>query len=141
MRAFESPAAGHSRDGPGRNQRRHATAGGHDVLRGRVGLVRRISCSSCAIMAPSVFHRPSVSRDELHAFLEQLYTPRLRQAHLVLWVAVHGLPTPLEKFLAVAEWMEKRGSAAPSMSDRPPGLGHLPAAMLAAITSQHQAVC
>ena len=62
-----------------------------------------------AILAPSVLHRPSVSRDELHAFLEQLSTPRLRQARLVLWVAVDGLPTPLEKFLAVAEWMEKRG--------------------------------
>ena len=28
---------------------------------------------------------------------------------LVLWLAVDGLPTPLERFLAVREWMDKRG--------------------------------
>jgi len=60
-----------------------------------------------AVMAPPVFHRAGVTRDELHACLEELYTPRLRQAHMVLWLAVDGLATPLEKFQAVAEWMEK----------------------------------
>ena len=61
-----------------------------------------------AVLAPQVFHRPDAGRDELHAFLEQLYTPRLRKAHMVLWVAVDGLPTPLEKFVAVAEWINNQ---------------------------------
>jgi hypothetical protein len=60
-----------------------------------------------AVLTPSVFHRPGVSRDELRSLLDQVYTPRLRRAHMTLWLAVDGLPTPLEKFQIVAEWMDR----------------------------------
>jgi hypothetical protein len=58
-----------------------------------------------AILSPSMFHNPAVGRAELHAFLEQLYTPRLRQANMVIWLQADCAPTPLEKFLAVRDWM------------------------------------
>jgi uroporphyrinogen-III decarboxylase len=58
-----------------------------------------------AILNPALFHKPELSLEELHAFLERLYTPELRQAHMLLWVTADGLPTPLEKFQAIAQWM------------------------------------
>jgi len=51
-----------------------------------------------------------VTRDDLWRALDQLYTPRLRRAHLVLWLGADGLPTPLERFLAVGEWMTANGA-------------------------------
>jgi len=40
---------------------------------------------------------------------KRLYTPRLRMANLVLWLAVDGLTTPLQRFLAVGQWMRGGG--------------------------------
>ena len=60
-----------------------------------------------AILSPTLFHKPDLSRDELHDFLDALYTPRLRRAHMALWVAVDGLPTPLEKLRGVGHWMAR----------------------------------
>jgi len=60
-----------------------------------------------AILDPTVFHRPNLRPDELHDFLDRLYTPRLRRAHMVLWLAVDGLATPLERFQAVNKWMAR----------------------------------
>jgi hypothetical protein len=57
----------------------------------------------------SVFQKPGVTRDEIHAELDALYTPRIRKAHLCLAIPADGLPTPLERFMWVAEWMEKNG--------------------------------
>lgn len=62
-----------------------------------------------AVLNPALFHKPGLSPGELHDFLEQLYTPRLRQAHVALWVTADGLPTPLERFFAIAQWMKQRG--------------------------------
>lgn len=58
----------------------------------------------------NVFQKPGVTRDEMWRALDDLYTPRLRRAHLCLWFVADGLPTPLERFLWVAEWMERHGS-------------------------------
>jgi hypothetical protein len=58
-----------------------------------------------AILCPLMFQNPAVGRDELHDFLEQLYTPRMRQANLVLWLQADGAPTPVDRFLAVRDWM------------------------------------
>ena len=46
-----------------------------------------------------------VAAGELCAFLDRLYTPRIRRANLVLCLPVDGLPTPLERFLTVGQWM------------------------------------
>jgi len=59
-----------------------------------------------AVFDPSVLHKAGVSSAELHDYLTRLYTPRLRMANLVLWLAVDGLTTPLQKFLAVGQWMK-----------------------------------
>ena len=58
-----------------------------------------------AVLCPLMFQNPAVGRDALHAFLGQLYSPRLRHANLVLWLGADGAPTPVDKFLAVRDWM------------------------------------
>jgi hypothetical protein len=62
-----------------------------------------------AVLNPALFHKPDLSFGDLDAFLDQLYTPRLRRARMVLWVTVDGLPTPLERFRAIDRWMKKKG--------------------------------
>jgi uroporphyrinogen-III decarboxylase len=57
------------------------------------------------VFDPSVLHKADVSSAELQDYLTRLYTPRLRKANLVLWLAVDGLTTPLQRFLAVGQWM------------------------------------
>jgi len=61
------------------------------------------------ILDGSVFHKQSVSPDEIARALDALYTPRLRQAAFLLWLGADGLPTPLDRFLAVREWVERHG--------------------------------
>lgn len=61
------------------------------------------------IFPPQILHQASVTAAELQAALDRLYTPRIRHANLVLWLAADGLPTPLERFQAVQHWMEDRG--------------------------------
>ncbi len=63
-----------------------------------------------AILNPTLFHKSDLSRNELHDFLDRLYTPRLRRAHMVLWIAVDGLTTPLDKFESVNQWMSNSGN-------------------------------
>jgi hypothetical protein len=62
-----------------------------------------------AILAPTVFHKAGLDCGELSKCLDNLYTPRLRRARLVLWLAVDGLTTPLERFQCVAQWMAANG--------------------------------
>jgi hypothetical protein len=63
-----------------------------------------------AVLAPTVFHKADLDCDELSKYLDNLYTPRLRRARMVLWLAVDGLQTPLEKFQCVARWMAANGA-------------------------------
>ena len=42
--------------------------------------------------------------------LDHLYTPRLRASRFILWPPADGLTVPLERFEAVARWMESNGS-------------------------------
>lgn len=58
----------------------------------------------------SLLHAPDVTRQQLHAGLEALYTLRVRRARLLLWLGVDGLPTPLGRFEAVAEWFRDNAS-------------------------------
>lgn len=62
-----------------------------------------------AIFNPNVFQKIGVTRREIHAELDRLYTPRVRRAHLCLWLGADGLPTDLDRFLAVKEWMDRNG--------------------------------
>ena len=57
-----------------------------------------------AILDGSVFQAAEVTARQLHRTLEELYTPRVRRAKLLLWLGADGLPTPLERFLYVRDW-------------------------------------
>lgn len=58
----------------------------------------------------TVFQRKDVSSGEIRECLERTITPRLREANFILWAVADGLPTPVEKFLIVGEWIEKNGT-------------------------------
>ncbi|MCE5276754.1 MAG: uroporphyrinogen decarboxylase family protein [Planctomycetaceae bacterium] len=58
------------------------------------------------IFNPNVFQKPRVTREEIWRELDRLYTPRLRKAHMVLWLGCDGLATELYRFEAVRQWME-----------------------------------
>ncbi|MCE5238010.1 hypothetical protein LLH23_05915 [bacterium] len=62
----------------------------------------------------SIFQASEVTAEQMHRALDALYTPRLRKAKLLLGLGADGLPTPLERFLAVGEWFAANGSPAPS---------------------------
>lgn len=55
----------------------------------------------------SVFHKPGVTRDEIHGYLNRVFTDRLRRANFILLVVADGLPTPVERYLYIKEWMDK----------------------------------
>jgi hypothetical protein len=59
------------------------------------------------LLDPTVFCSGPVG--EIGAALDLLYTPRLRRAHFCLALGADGIAVPLERFLAVKQWMERRG--------------------------------
>jgi len=59
------------------------------------------------VFPPEVLHRPAATADDIARALDALYTPRIRRANFLLWVAVDGLPTPVEKLHAVRDWMAR----------------------------------
>ncbi|MBI3920202.1 MAG: hypothetical protein HY318_02195 [Armatimonadetes bacterium] len=61
------------------------------------------------VFNPTVLHKPSVTAEEIRAELERTYTRRVRDARFLLWIAVDGLPTPLERFLTVRDWFAENG--------------------------------
>jgi uroporphyrinogen-III decarboxylase len=63
-----------------------------------------------AVFPGEVFQRPGATAGEIHRALDALYTPRIRRARMVLWLGADGLPTPVERFLAVREWMGRNGA-------------------------------
>lgn len=50
------------------------------------------------------FHMPNTMRCNIWDGLDRLYTDRVRRANLLLWVAVDGIPTPMDRLLAVRDW-------------------------------------
>jgi len=63
-----------------------------------------------AIFNGEVFQSPAAGRNQLWKELDRIFTPRLRRANVLLWLPADGLPTPVERFLWVKEWMEKNGA-------------------------------
>jgi len=61
------------------------------------------------VFDPSVFHGTDGTPGTIRLALDRLYTPRVRGAHLLLWVPADGIPTPVERFLAVGDWMRENG--------------------------------
>ena len=59
------------------------------------------------ILDPSIFISGPIER--IGPSLDALYSQRLRRANFVLWPAADGIYVPLERFEAVAHWMEKNG--------------------------------
>jgi hypothetical protein len=57
------------------------------------------------ILDPSIFLSGPV--EEIGPALDALYTPRMRRAHFALWAAADGIRVPLERFEAVAAWMDR----------------------------------
>jgi len=60
------------------------------------------------VLDGAVFHGPNATRERIWNLLDRVYTPRVRQANLLLWVPADGLPTPMERFHAVRDWMDRQ---------------------------------
>jgi len=61
----------------------------------------------CGVLDPTVFVLGPV--EAIGPSLDRLYTPRVRSAPTILLVASDGIEVPLERFEAVARWMERNG--------------------------------
>ena len=61
------------------------------------------------LLDSAVFHDPRVSRQDIFSLLDKTFTSRVRAGNFILAIAADGLPTPLEKFEAVQEWMQQNG--------------------------------
>ncbi len=59
------------------------------------------------VLDPSIFISGPV--EEIALALDELYTPRLRRSNFILWPAADGIRVPLERFQAVADWMNRNG--------------------------------
>jgi len=59
------------------------------------------------VLDPSVFVMGPV--EGIGPALDQLYTRRIRRSNSVLCLAADGIPVPIERFEAVARWMEAKG--------------------------------
>jgi hypothetical protein len=57
----------------------------------------------------SIFQNPAAGRTEIEALLRRIYTPRLRKSRFILWPAADGIPTDLERFLWVRDWIRDNG--------------------------------
>jgi len=57
------------------------------------------------VLDPTIFILNPI--EEVPSALDALYTPRLRQSNFVLCPAADGITVPLDRFLAVADWMNQ----------------------------------
>ena len=57
------------------------------------------------VLDPSIFVSGPV--EQIAPALDELYTPRLRRANFILCPAADGIRVPLERFQAVADWMNR----------------------------------
>lgn len=55
----------------------------------------------------AVFQSSTATPEEIRALLDRTVTPRLRESNYIMWATADGIPTPIEKFLVIQEWMEK----------------------------------
>jgi hypothetical protein len=62
------------------------------------------------VLQETAFQAPTATPAGIRRALGELYTPRVRQARLLLWAAADGLATPVERFLAVSQWMDEHAA-------------------------------
>lgn len=58
-------------------------------------------------LTPDIFHQFPL--EDIGPALDRQITPRLRESNFVLMPAADGTATPLERFLAVRDWIESKG--------------------------------
>ena len=61
-------------------------------------------------MDSTVFHRKDVARQEIWELLDRTITPRIKKSNFILWAVADGLPTPVEKFHMIKEWIDRYGN-------------------------------
>ncbi|MDW7656111.1 MAG: uroporphyrinogen decarboxylase family protein [Bacillota bacterium] len=62
-----------------------------------------------ALLDNSQFLRPDITREEIYGLLDKFYTQQVRSSRVILIIASDGIPTSVEKFMYVREWMDKNG--------------------------------
>jgi len=60
------------------------------------------------VLDPTIFI--SGPLEEIASALDALYTPRVRRSNFILCLGADGIPVPLERFQAVADWMNQNGA-------------------------------
>ncbi|HEY3384848.1 MAG TPA: uroporphyrinogen decarboxylase family protein [Vicinamibacterales bacterium] len=60
------------------------------------------------------FQEPGATRESIWQALDEFYSPRIRRSHMLLWVVADGLPTSIDRFESVREWMERQGGGSPA---------------------------
>jgi len=61
------------------------------------------------ILEGDAFLAENATREMIGRALDRTYTPRLRNAAFLLWAPADGIPLPIERFLAVRDWMQQHG--------------------------------
>jgi len=61
------------------------------------------------VMDSTVFQKPDVTAEEIRQALERIFTPRIRRSAFLLWLGADGLPTSLDRFLVVRNWVAEHG--------------------------------
>ncbi len=56
-----------------------------------------------------IFQNPATSPGDIERYLEKVCTPKIRCSPIILIVTADGLATPLDRFLAVRDWMAQHG--------------------------------
>ena len=57
----------------------------------------------------NLFQNEVYSADGIKKAIDILMTDRIKSSHFLLWVPADGLPTKIDKFLIVRDWIEKNG--------------------------------
>lgn len=60
-------------------------------------------------MDSAVFQKTQVTKAEIEDWLNMTFTSRIRKSNFILWPVADGLPTEVDRFYAIKEWMEKNG--------------------------------
>ena len=65
----------------------------------------------CSVFGSEFIHDPQATPESIAEHIKSMLTPRVKRARFIHWVQCDGIPTPLWKFDAVREAVEKWGRA------------------------------